>query len=65
MHSSTVDVLNNITNLILNDDENNESLQLFKQYKLVLYDALEIMQEQENANNIQWAQVVQKSFKGV
>ncbi|CAG8676171.1 9852_t:CDS:1, partial [Cetraspora pellucida] len=35
------------------------------QYKSVLHDALEIVQEQENANNIQWAQAVQRSFKGV
>ncbi|CAG8749721.1 13818_t:CDS:2, partial [Cetraspora pellucida] len=60
-----IDALNDITNLISNDDENNELLQLFKQYKSVLHDALKIMQEQENANNIQWAQAVQRSFKSV
>ncbi|CAG8560844.1 3468_t:CDS:2, partial [Racocetra fulgida] len=63
LYAIIVDTLNDITNLISIDDKNNKSLQLFKQYKSILYDALEIVQKQENANNIQWAQAVQKSFK--
>ncbi|CAG8780248.1 4951_t:CDS:2, partial [Dentiscutata erythropus] len=35
------------------------------EYKPVLLDALKIVQEQENANNIQWAWSVQGSFKGI
>ncbi|CAG8663005.1 16049_t:CDS:2, partial [Racocetra fulgida] len=40
-----------VTNSI--DDNDNESMQIFKEYKSVLSDALKIVQEQENANNIQ------------
>ncbi|CAG8737672.1 5915_t:CDS:2, partial [Cetraspora pellucida] len=36
-------------------DNNNGSIQIFEKYKSILLDALKIVQEQENANNIQWA----------
>ncbi|CAG8483482.1 4404_t:CDS:2, partial [Scutellospora calospora] len=49
-------------NTIINDIDN-KSLQLFEEYKSILYNALEIIQEQENINNIQWAQAIQRSFK--
>ncbi|CAG8670260.1 15283_t:CDS:2, partial [Dentiscutata heterogama] len=55
----------NITDINLNDDDNTESLQIFEEYKLLLCNALEIVQEQENSNNVQWVQSVQESFKGV
>ena len=50
---------------ITNSRSNEESLQLFSKYKSTLQDALEIVQEQENSNNIQWAEAVQKSFEGI
>ncbi|CAG8811936.1 10062_t:CDS:2, partial [Cetraspora pellucida] len=62
MQSNTVD---NITDINSNDDDNTESSQIFEEYKSLLRDALEIVQEQENSNNVQWAQSVQESFKGV
>ncbi|CAG8830747.1 24783_t:CDS:1, partial [Gigaspora rosea] len=43
---------------ITNSRSNEESLQLFSKYKSTLQDALEIVQEQENSNNIQWAEAV-------
>ncbi|CAG8693950.1 9047_t:CDS:2, partial [Dentiscutata erythropus] len=33
--------------------DNDESSQIFEEYKLLLQDALKIVQEQENGNNIQ------------
>ncbi|CAG8698407.1 12440_t:CDS:2 [Racocetra persica] len=68
MHSDAAQSLNadntiEVTNSI--DDNDTESMQIFKEYKAVLSDALKIVQEQENANNIQWARSVQGSFKGI
>ncbi|CAG8771614.1 16731_t:CDS:1, partial [Gigaspora rosea] len=48
-----------------NENNDNESMQLFEEYKSVLFGALKIVQEQENTNNIQWARSVQGSFKGI
>ncbi|CAB4442530.1 unnamed protein product [Rhizophagus irregularis] len=47
----------------MNDD--NQTMQLFKDYKLALREALRITKEQENIGNKRWAQEVQTSFKGV
>ncbi|CAG8765328.1 16596_t:CDS:2 [Cetraspora pellucida] len=52
-----------VTNSI--NDNDTKSMQIFKKYNAVISDALKIVQEQENANNIQWAQSVQESFKGI
>ncbi|CAG8465459.1 13941_t:CDS:2 [Racocetra persica] len=60
IHSNADDAIN-ITGSI----DDNESMHLFEEYKSILLDAIEIVQEQENANNIQWAQSVQGSFKGI
>ncbi|CAG8779664.1 11967_t:CDS:1, partial [Cetraspora pellucida] len=56
---NTIEVTNSI------DDNDTESMQIFKEYKAMLSDVLKIVQEQENANNIQWARSVQGSFKGI
>ncbi|CAG8642945.1 29244_t:CDS:2 [Gigaspora margarita] len=40
-------------NMITNSIDDHESMQIFDEYKAVLLDVLEIVQEQENASNIQ------------
>ncbi|CAG8825280.1 5968_t:CDS:2, partial [Cetraspora pellucida] len=57
-----IDDIIKFTNLV---DNNNGSTQIFEEYKSILLDALKIVQEQENANNIQWTQSVQGSFRGI
>ncbi|CAB4409818.1 unnamed protein product [Rhizophagus irregularis] len=76
--SNKDNVLNNITNLTNNDeytqltivnsisdDDDDQTIQLFKDYKLILHEALRIVEEQENISNKRWAQAVQTSFKGI
>jgi len=46
-------------------DDDDQKMQLFKDYKLILCQALKIVEEQENIGNKRWAQVVQTSFKGI
>ena len=48
-----------------NDDDGNQMMQLFKDYKSTLCEALRIVEEQENIGNKRWAQAVQTSFKGI
>ncbi|CAG8790313.1 4857_t:CDS:2 [Dentiscutata erythropus] len=45
--------------------DNDNSDQLFENYESILQDALLIVQEQRKANNIKWAQAVEKSFEGI
>ncbi|CAG8653296.1 28384_t:CDS:2 [Gigaspora margarita] len=59
--NSKQDILKDVMNL----ENDNESLQLFSEYKTILQDALEIVREQENFDNIKWAQTVQNSFNGI
>ncbi|CAG8548478.1 18746_t:CDS:2 [Dentiscutata erythropus] len=56
---------NSFENLPYNSEIESLQLQLFSKYKSTLQDALEIVQEQENSDNIQWAQAVWKSFEGI
>jgi hypothetical protein len=47
------------------DDDDDQKMQLFKDYKLILCEALRIVEEQENIGNKRWAEAVQTSFKGI
>ncbi|CAB4409111.1 unnamed protein product [Rhizophagus irregularis] len=70
-NSNRDNTLSNITNLMdnnktaqftivnsMSDDDNDQEKQLFKDYKLILYQALKIVKEQENIGNKRWAQAV-------
>ncbi|PKY54438.1 hypothetical protein RhiirA4_473255 [Rhizophagus irregularis] len=52
-----------IINSMSDDDGDDQKMQLFKGYKLILCQALKIVEEQENIGNKRWAQAVQTSFK--
>ncbi|CAG8767553.1 14358_t:CDS:2 [Dentiscutata erythropus] len=66
-----------LSNCISNNDDNNSladiatvmdnenSGQLFENYESILQDALLIVQEQREANNVKWAKAVEKSFEGI
>ncbi|CAG8682968.1 2309_t:CDS:1, partial [Racocetra fulgida] len=45
------------------DNENSD--QLFQNYESILQDVLLIVQEQREANNVNWAKAVKKSFEGI
>ncbi|CAG8745174.1 16778_t:CDS:2, partial [Cetraspora pellucida] len=45
--------------------DNDNSDQLFENYESILQDALLIVREQREANNVKWAQAVEKSFKEI
>ncbi|CAB4389855.1 unnamed protein product [Rhizophagus irregularis] len=77
-NSNRDNTLSNITNLMdnkktaqfaivnsMSDDDDDQKMQLFKDYKLILCQALKIVEEQDNIGNIRWAQAVQTSFKGI
>ena len=44
-------------------DDDDDQMQMFKDYKSILCEALRIVEEQENIGNKKWAQAVQISFK--
>ncbi|CAG8693033.1 18945_t:CDS:1, partial [Gigaspora rosea] len=43
----------------------NNSDQIFKNYEIMLQDALTIVQEQHEINNIKWAKSVEKASKAL
>ncbi|CAB4435258.1 unnamed protein product [Rhizophagus irregularis] len=76
-NSNRDNTLSNITNLMdnnktaqfaivnsMSDNDDDQKMQLFKDYKLILCQAL-IIVEQDNIGNKRWAQAVQTSFKGI
>ncbi|CAB4419051.1 unnamed protein product [Rhizophagus irregularis] len=77
-NSNRDNTLSNITNLMdnnktaqftivnsMSDNDDDQKMQLFKDYKLILCQALKIVEEQDNIGNKRWAQAVQTSFKGI
>ncbi|CAB4474936.1 unnamed protein product [Rhizophagus irregularis] len=76
-NSNRDNTLSNITSLMdnkktaqfaivnsMSDDDDDQKMQLFKDYKLILCQALKIVEEQDNIGNKRWDKQSDK-FKGI